>query len=117
MPLFPLFLHAFTFGTFHTAAIAYVNGKVEHERRGMGMAIYSAVGLGLPSFLASVAGGYLLQCRGFNTLFLTYAAVPLLGIVVLAAFGSPRVVALRAEAMGEANARRLYEGSRCREKV
>ena len=80
-------LHALTFGTFHTAAIAYVNGKVAHERRGMGMAIYSAMGNGLPSFLASVAGGYLLQCRGFVTLFLTYAVVPLLGIVVLTAFG------------------------------
>ena len=80
-------LHALAFGTFHTTAIAYVNGKVAHERRGMGMAIYSAVGNGLPSFLASVAGGYLLQYRGFDTLFLMYAAVPLLGIVVLAMFG------------------------------
>ena len=81
-------LHALAFGTFHTTAIAYVNGKVAHEKRGMGMAIYGAVGNGLPSFLASVAGGYLLQCRGFVTLFLTYAVVPLLGIVVLTAFGS-----------------------------
>jgi hypothetical protein len=53
----------------------------------MGMAIYGAVGLGLPSFLSSVAGGYILQTRGFITLFLTYAAVPLMGIVVLAAWG------------------------------
>ena len=35
-------LHAFTFGTFHTAAIAFINGKIGHEDRGVGMAIYGA---------------------------------------------------------------------------
>jgi PPP family 3-phenylpropionic acid transporter len=80
-------LHAFTFGTFHTASVAYVNLKIEHDRRGTGMAIYSAVGIGLPSFLASVAGGYILEAHGFVVLFLSYAAVPIVGIAVLAAFG------------------------------
>jgi PPP family 3-phenylpropionic acid transporter len=80
-------LHAFTFGTFHTASVAYVNLKIGHDQRGTGMAIYNAVGVGLPAFLASVAGGYLLEARGFVVLFLTYAAVPIAGIVILAAFG------------------------------
>jgi PPP family 3-phenylpropionic acid transporter len=80
-------LHAFTFGTFHTSAVAYVNLKIEHDRRGTGMAIYNAVGIGLPSFLASVAGGYILEAHGFVVLFLAYAAVPIIGIGVLAAFG------------------------------
>jgi len=81
-------LHAFTFGTFHTSAVAYVNLKIEHDRRGTGMAIYNAVGIGLPSFLASVAGGYILEAHGFVVLFLSYAAIPIIGIGVLAAFGS-----------------------------
>ncbi len=80
-------LHAFTFGTFHTTAIAWINGRVPPERRGLGMAIYSAVGVGLPAFLATVAGGFILEARGFAVLFLSYAAVPLLGIAVLAFFG------------------------------
>jgi PPP family 3-phenylpropionic acid transporter len=80
-------LHAFTFGTFHTSAVAYVNLKIEHDRRGTGMAIYNAVGIGLPSFLASVAGGYILEAHGFVVLFVAYAAVPIAGIAVLAAFG------------------------------
>ena len=80
-------LHAFTFGTFHTSAVAYVNLKIEHDRRGTGMAIYNAVGIGLPSFLASVAGGYILEAHGFVVLFLAYAAVPIVGVAVLAAFG------------------------------
>jgi PPP family 3-phenylpropionic acid transporter len=80
-------LHAFTFGTFHTSAVAYVNLKISHDRRGTGMAIYNAVGIGLPSFLGSVAGGYILESHGFVVLFLSYAAVPIAGIAILAAFG------------------------------
>jgi PPP family 3-phenylpropionic acid transporter len=80
-------LHALTFGTFHTTAVAYVNGKIEHDKRGTGMAIYNAAGIGLPTFLASVSGGYILEAHGFVVLFLSYAAVPIIGIGVLAAFG------------------------------
>jgi PPP family 3-phenylpropionic acid transporter len=80
-------LHAFTFGTFHTTAVAYVNAKIEHDKRGTGMAIYNAVGIGLPSFLASVAGGFILEAHGFVVLFVAYAAVPIVGIGILAAFG------------------------------
>ncbi len=88
-------LHAFTFGTFHTSAVAYVNLKIEHDRRGTGMAIYNAVGIGLPSFLASVAGGFILEAHGFVVLFLSYAAIPIVGIVVLAAFGKRLLPAAR----------------------
>jgi PPP family 3-phenylpropionic acid transporter len=80
-------LHAFTFGTLHTASVAYVNQKIGGPRRGLGMAIYNAVGIGVPNFIASSAGGFLIEARGFSTLFLVYAAVPLLGILILAAFG------------------------------
>jgi len=80
-------LHAFTFGTFHTTAVAYVNQAIVPEKRGLGMAVYNAIGIGLPTFLASAAGGYLLEAHGFPTLFMTYAAVPVLGIAILAIFG------------------------------
>ncbi len=80
-------LHAFTFGTLHTASVAYINQKIAGPRRGLGMAIYNAVGIGVPNFIASSAGGFLIEARGFSTLFLVYGAVPIAGIVVLAAFG------------------------------
>jgi hypothetical protein len=53
----------------------------------MGMAVYNAVGIGLANFLASVAGGYLLEAYGFVALFVTYAIVPIIGVMVLAFFG------------------------------
>jgi MFS transporter, PPP family, 3-phenylpropionic acid transporter len=80
-------LHALTFGVLHTATIAWVNGKIHGPRRGLGMATYAAVGLGIPSFLASSLGGYLLEARGFTVTFLFYAAVPLLAVAALAVFG------------------------------
>lgn len=80
-------LHALTFGVLHTATIAYVNGKIHGPRRGLGMATYAAVGLGIPSFLASSLGGFLLEVRGFTVTFLFYAAIPLLAVAALAVFG------------------------------
>jgi PPP family 3-phenylpropionic acid transporter len=84
---FAQLLHAFTFGSFHTAAVSYVNAKIPAERRGLGMAIYNAIGIGCASFLASIAGGYILQAHGYVVLFLSYAAIPLAGILILAVFG------------------------------
>ena len=76
-------LHAFTFGTFHPAAVAYINAKVPAQRRGLGMALYNAVGIGLASFTASAVGGYIVEARGYVTLFLLYALVPLGAAVLL----------------------------------
>jgi len=85
---FAQLLHAFTFGTFHTAAVAYVNGRVAPARRGMGMAIYNSVGGGLPTFLAAVLGGYVLEAHGYSSLFLLSSIVPLVGVIVLVVFGA-----------------------------
>ena len=84
---FAQILHALTFGTFHTTSVAYINRKIVSARKGMGMAIYNAVGIGLPSFLASAAGGLIVQARGYDVLFMSYAAVPLAGIAILAIKG------------------------------
>jgi PPP family 3-phenylpropionic acid transporter len=80
-------LHAFTFGTFHTVSVAYVTTKIAGERRGLGMAVYNGLCIGLSTVLASTAGGYILEAHGFVVLFVTYASVPLAGIAVLLVFG------------------------------
>jgi len=80
-------LHAFTFGTFHTASVAYVNSRVAPARRGVGMAIYNSIGGGLSTFLAAVLGGYLVESHGYRTLFLVYSFVPLAGVMALSLFG------------------------------
>jgi MFS transporter, PPP family, 3-phenylpropionic acid transporter len=92
-------LHAFTFGTLHTASVAYVNGKIGGNRRGMGIALYHSLGTGVPRFIASSVGGYFLEARGYPALFLVYAAVPLLGIAILAVFGG-RLLPVRSSRAG-----------------
>jgi PPP family 3-phenylpropionic acid transporter len=79
-------LHAFTFGSFHSTAVAYINSTISLERRGVSMAIYTAFGVGLPSFLAGIIGGFIIEANGFPALFLSYSAVPLPGIIALVAF-------------------------------
>jgi MFS transporter, PPP family, 3-phenylpropionic acid transporter len=80
-------LHALTFGALHTASVAFVNTKIDASRRGLGMALYNTLSIGLAGFVASSAGGYLLEAAGFRGLFLVYAAVPVLGLAVLALRG------------------------------
>ena len=87
---FAQLLHAFTFGTFHTAAVAYVNTKIPAERRGLGMAIYNAIGIGCASFPASVVGGYVVEALGYATLFVVFAAIPLVGVAAAVYQGTPR---------------------------
>jgi hypothetical protein len=67
--------------------VAYVNTKIGASRRGLGIAVYRALSLGLASFIASGAGGYLVEAAGYRALFLVYATVPVLGLAVLAARG------------------------------
>ncbi len=93
-------LHALTFGALHPASVAYVNTKIDASRRGLGMAVYNALSLGLASFAASGFGGYLVEAAGYRGLFLAYAAVPVLGLAVLAfgggdLLGSHRVLRTR----------------------
>ena len=50
------------------------------------------------NFLGSALGGFVIEARGFHFLFLTYAAVPLLGIVILL-LGNRRLKRSRTGAM------------------
>lgn len=88
LPLAPVIavtqlLHAATFGLLHSTAIAYINRRVPQRRRGLGMAIYSSVSLGLSIFIGSSIGGFVIEAFGFRGLFAGYAVMPALAIVVL----------------------------------
>jgi PPP family 3-phenylpropionic acid transporter len=76
-------LHAFTFGLLHSVSIAYINRRIPVQRRGLGMAVYSSVALGLSVFVGSSLGGFVVEAFGFDGLFLGYAAIPAAAIVIL----------------------------------
>ncbi len=80
------FLHAFTFGFFHGASIAYINARIAPERRGLGMAVYNSAALGLSIFLGSVLGGVIVQEISFRALFLLYTVPPAVSLLLLGLF-------------------------------
>lgn len=75
-------LHALTFGALHTAGIGYVTGAVASESRARAVALYNAFGFGLPGLVGGILGGQLLEHFGFGVLFLVFAILPLIGVLV-----------------------------------
>ena len=80
-------LHALTFGMFHAASIEFLRRKVPARRRGLAMAIYMSVALGLSGWIGSSVGGVIVQDWGYATLYLLYAIPPLVGIVCVVLAG------------------------------
>ncbi|MCL2599916.1 MAG: MFS transporter [Treponema sp.] len=82
-------LHALCFGTFFPAKVYFIASIFPPKNRGKGMSLFVALGAGLPSLIGTMAGGAILEsmpgAAGFRTLFILYAAVAGLGILVYAA--------------------------------
>lgn len=80
-------LHAGTFGLFHAASIEFLRRKVPAARRALAMTLYTSLAIGLPCWIGSSLGGMLVQHAGYATLYLLYAAAPLIGIALVVAGG------------------------------
>jgi PPP family 3-phenylpropionic acid transporter len=74
-------LHSICFGIYHPAAIQFVTSLYPEKKRGTGMSTYMIMGTGLPAILGTFFGGAIIQGMGYTTLFVTYAVVS--GIAVL----------------------------------
>ena len=74
-------LHSLCFGIYHPAAVNFFSRVFPPEKRGLGMSIYLALGMGLPALLGNIAGGVIVDIAGFRYLFAVYAAV--CGVAVL----------------------------------
>jgi PPP family 3-phenylpropionic acid transporter len=77
-------LHFFCYGLFLPAAVSFVSSRVPPERRAWGMAVFTGLGMGLPSFLGATIGGFVLERSGYAALF-GWATLPaLLGLAIYA---------------------------------
>jgi PPP family 3-phenylpropionic acid transporter len=76
-------LHALTFAAFHIACIEFLRRKFSPARRGMAMALYMSLSIALPGWIASSAGGRIIEHFGYPVLFRAYAVPPLFGIAVI----------------------------------
>jgi len=65
--------HAITFAAHHSACIQLVQRHFPGRLRGRGQALYTTLGYGLPGVMGGLAGGWLIEARGFGALFLAAA--------------------------------------------
>ena len=83
-------LHAFTFGALHIGSMYAITRMTEQASRGRAVALYYAIGYGVPGLLGGIVGGQILERWGFSALFAGFAVLPAAGILVAARFRPPQ---------------------------
>ncbi|PKL03107.1 MAG: MFS transporter, partial [Spirochaetae bacterium HGW-Spirochaetae-9] len=68
------------------AAIMFVNNNIAPERRAVGMALYTSVGIGLPTVVGAGIGGYVVEWIGFGRMFGSYTVLAILSLVMIFLF-------------------------------
>ena len=77
-------LHALTFGAFHAASIEFLRRKVPAARRGVAVALYMSLSLGVSNWIGSSVGGVIVEHWGYASLYLIYSFPPLVGLACVA---------------------------------
>ncbi|MDR0562497.1 MAG: MFS transporter [Spirochaetaceae bacterium] len=77
--------HSLCYGLFYPAGIAFITACVPPERRALGMSLYLSLGNGLPTFVGTILGGFIIERLGYSAMFGVFALFPLgaLGIFAL----------------------------------
>jgi PPP family 3-phenylpropionic acid transporter len=80
-------LHAPVFGLRHAASIEFLRRKAPAGRRGLAMALYMSLAIGVPNWLGSTVGGVIVEKWKYATLYMLYAIPPLIGALCVLAGG------------------------------
>lgn len=83
-------LHAFTFGSYHVAAIQRVHQTAPANSRATAQAWYGAISFGLGGSLGLISSGYLYHHHGAAAMFAVMTLAATLGWLVNARGGGPR---------------------------
>ena len=74
-------IHCFCYGAFHIGSVLFITKNVRKDHRGMGLALYYAIGTGLPAVVGSTLGGVIVANKGYNSLFGIYAIICLVAVL------------------------------------
>lgn len=74
--------HALAYGLFQPAAVAFVALCSPPERRARGMAAFMSLGVGLPSFIGSSIGGFVIQSFSYRALFGSFVVFALASLAL-----------------------------------
>ncbi|MHC5054400.1 MAG: MFS transporter [Planctomycetota bacterium] len=77
------FLHALTFGAYHTASVTYVSRLAPPDMRSSAQTVFHAVTLGLGGIVGGALGGEIAERFGFRTLYVLFAGVAVAALAVL----------------------------------
>lgn len=79
-------LHSLCYGLFHPAAVAFVSTHVPPQKRAVGLTMYISLGVGLPTFIGSAIGGYIVEALGYRVLFGSYIIFSVIGLLIYGIF-------------------------------
>ena len=77
------FLHALTFGAYHTASVTYVSRLAPPDMRSSAQTVFHAVTLGFGGLVGGTVGGQIAERFGFRALYMVYAGVAVAGLAIL----------------------------------
>ena len=80
------FLHSLTFGAYHTASVTYVSRLVPKTMQSTAQTIFAAITIGAGGLLGGAIGGAVAEHAGYTCLYLSFACVALVALVLLLAF-------------------------------
>jgi PPP family 3-phenylpropionic acid transporter len=75
-------LHSLCYGLFHPAAVNFIADSVPPRHRAYGMTLYLSLGLGLPTFIGSFIGGFIVDHSGYPLLFGSFSVFAALGLAL-----------------------------------
>ncbi len=82
-------LHAFSFGVFHAVNIHTIHRLFTGRYQSLGQALYASVAFGAGSSVGSLGAGYSWHLLGSHATFMAAAALPALGLVIIAVWFHP----------------------------
>lgn len=78
-------LHSLCYGLFQPASVAFVNLKTPPAERTTGMALLLGIGIGLPAFIGSALGGFVVEAVGYRWLFASFCVFAAASLALYAA--------------------------------
>lgn len=76
-------LHGITYGLAHIAATGYITEVTKREQYTLSMGVFQAVGYNFAEMIAVLAGGAIIDNLGYQTLFASYALLPVVAVVIM----------------------------------
>jgi len=80
------FLHALTFGAYHTASVTFISRLVPAHMKSSAQTIFAALTVGLGGILGGWFGGYIARFHGFPALYWTFGVIAFVALVILLGF-------------------------------